>query len=177
MGLFRQIGAKLGKGAVKNAAKASATETPKPKLGFLGRKIAAEVDKIEDNKTAAFSELDKATPAPSLFETSPDRLTDAEIDAKLAELEKQTAANTDYLGRLNSVEISKPAVLSEISYAEREPRKPKEILPEDNKVPKGKCRPEDLVDIISVRIKFFRPVVISLSRIIIRIQRSGMPKQ
>merc|ERR1712183_912471 len=56
----------------------------------------------------------------------------------------------DYLGRLNSVEISKPAVLSEISYAEREPRKIKQDnSPDDNKIPKGKCRPEDLVDIIS----------------------------
>lgn len=153
MGLFRQIGAKLGKGVVKNAAKVNAAESVEkvPKMGFFQKTVVSQVEKIEDNKTAAFSELDKSTPAPSLFETSPDRLTDAEIDAKLAELEKQTAANTDYLGRLNSVEIAKPAVLSEISYAEREPRKQKEPSPEDDKVPKGKCRPEDLVDIISVR--------------------------
>ena len=161
MGLFRQIGAKLGKGVVKNAAKASAAETVEPKMGFLQKQISKQVEKIEDNKTAAFNELDKTTPAPSLFETSPDRLTDAEIDAKLAELEKQTAANTDYLGRLNSVEISKPAVLSEISYAEREPRKPKELSPDDNIIPKGRCRPEDLVDIISVRNYIFDMVIIT----------------
>ena len=136
MGLFRQIGAKLGKGAVKNAAKVSVAETKtvEPRMGFFQKTVVSGVDKIEENKTAAFSELDKATPAPSLFETSPDRLTDAEIDAKLAELEKQTAASTDYLGRLNSVEIAKPAVLSEISYAEREPRKQKEPSPDENKV-------------------------------------------
>ena len=35
MGLFRQIGAKLGKGVVKNATKVSATETVEkaPKMG------------------------------------------------------------------------------------------------------------------------------------------------
>ena len=57
---------------------------------------------------------------------------------------------------LDSVKISKPVELNEIDYAIRHVAEAKSLeadqtqFEEKKKVPKGKCTPDDLVDIITV---------------------------
>ena len=94
-----------------------------------------------------------------------DRLTDEEIDAKLAELEKKSNFAHDYMDMLDSVQISKPKELTEIDYAFRNKdqlQRPTDPVIEQRKrfemegtVPRGKCRPNDLVDIIVVSLVTF----------------------
>ena len=155
MGIFKQIG------SLRN------------RLNPL-KALQAGADRIEQHKTEAFIEMDKQIPAPkreiregtSLCFSSTsnvftaDRLTDEEIDAKLAELEKKSNFAHDYMDMLDSVQISKPKELTEIDYAFRNKdqlQRPTDPVIEQRKrfelegtVPRGKCRPNDLVDIIVV---------------------------
>ena len=119
-----------------------------------------EVNKVEQNITDAHVEMDKHIPSPK-FEMSPDLLSDAEIDARLAQLEKSSKFSHDYTDMLNAQMIVKPQELSEIDYAQRnreQLRRPEDPVIEERKkydfhgqVPHGKCKPHDLVDIITVK--------------------------
>ena len=122
--------------------------------------VQKEANKVEQNISDAHVEMDKHVPSPK-FEMSPDLLTDAEIDARLAQLEKSAKFSHDYTDMLNAQTIVKPQELSEIGYAQRNKeqlRRPLDPLVEERKkfdfhgkVPHGKCKPHDLVDIITVR--------------------------
>ena len=78
----------------------------------------------------------------------------------MAELEKKSNFAHDYMAMLDSVQISKPKELTEIDYAFRNKdqlQRPMDPVIEQRKrfelegtVPRGKCRPNDLVDIIVV---------------------------
>ena len=56
----------------------------------------------------------------------------------------------NYLEMLDSVHISKPIELKEIDYAIQDQENKKEKKIHKEKMPKGKCTPSDLVDIITV---------------------------
>lgn len=144
MGMIKQLGATL-----------------KSRLNPIKYAVNAaqkEAHKIEQNINDAHQELDKHVPSPK-FEMSPDLLTDAEIDARLAQLEASSKLTHDYTDMLNAQTIVKPSELSEIDYAQRnreQLRRPLDPIIEerkkydfDGKVPHGKCKPHDLVDIIT----------------------------
>jgi len=143
MGIFKQIGSMKNR---LNPFKAAVNAAYK------------SADKIEQNIADAHMEMEKQIPAPK-FEMHPDMLSDAEIDARLAELEKKATMSHDYTDMLNSQTIVKPKELEEVDYALRNRdslRRPTDPLTEQRKkyemegsVPHGKCKPTDLVDIVT----------------------------
>ena len=89
-------------------------------------------------------------------------MSDEAIDKKLKELEQQNSFSPDYLNMLNSHDVHKPKELDEIGsaldaqYAKKNPSNttPLEMRAkkseEPEKIPRGRCEPYILADIITV---------------------------
>ena len=115
MGIFKQIGAALGRKA-KDPVKAAPSVLDRMKDQF---NVKAQADQISQNKEDAFAELEKIKLAPVRVEAAADNLTEEEIEAKLQSLANEKATPKDFLSMLSDVQINKPKELEEIERAQR----------------------------------------------------------
>lgn len=153
MGVFKQLGALIGKGT-----------KPKlniPKMNPLLRPLAKEVQKLDQYQDAAYAEMEKNILAPVIREDSRGTLSEEDIDRKLKELEERNSFPPDYINMLDSVEVNKPRELDEIGSTLNQPMedryspsKYKKSLSYEgdetkNPIPKGKCDPGVLADMIT----------------------------
>ena len=115
MGIFKQIGAALGRKA-KDPVKAAPSVLDRMKDQF---NVRAQADQISKNKEDAFAELESIKLAPVRVEMAADALNEEEIAAKLRSLEREKSTPKDFLSMLGDVQINKPKELEEIERAQR----------------------------------------------------------
>lgn len=115
MGIFKQIGAALGRKA-KDQVKAAPSVLDRMKDQF---NVKAQADQISKNKEDAFAELENIKLAPVRVEAAADALNEEEIEAKLRSLESEKSTPRDFLSMLGDVQINKPKELEEIQRAQR----------------------------------------------------------
>ena len=149
MGVFKQLGALIGRKA--------------PKQTVVNAPRAATKTELKMHKTqeAAYEEMEKHILAPVIREDKQQTMSEDEIDKKLKELEKQNAFAPDYISMLDNVDVKKPVELDEIGSTLNRPAGER-YKPRTNTtapvgkvetkidIPRGKCDPGTLADIITV---------------------------
>merc|ERR1712130_37246 len=157
MGIFKQIGALVGKRAVPKPKSSDA-----PAVSGILNTFVKEADDKKRYQEAALLEAQKHIPAPVIQEDARGILSEEAIDAKLKELERKNAFSPDYLDMLEDVDVKKPVELDEIDsaltqhrysarkrFSARDDNFVGEEVGEGSTLPKGKCLPGTLADIIS----------------------------
>merc|ERR1712130_597266 len=101
MGIFKQIGALVGKRAVPKPKSSKA-----PAVSGILNTFVKEADDKKRYQEAALLEAQKHIPAPVIQEDARGILSEEAIDAKLKELERKNAFSPDYLDKHLGVNLA-----------------------------------------------------------------------